>query len=306
MSSMLSICIPIYNFDCRPLVDDLLAQIKSQDEQVELIVIDDASEEHYQKLFKSIDKQVKFFQLEQNIGRSKIRNLLASYAKGTHLLFIDGDSSIIREDFLKVYLDHLKNDFCETVICGGSVYTEVEPEKKYRLRWKYSTAREQKSKETLRKHPCRSFTTNNFLIKKSTFDNIKFDDSLAGYGHEDTLFGFELMKTKCSIKHIDNAVLNGDLDTNTEYLEKTTESISNLLKIANKLDFQEEFVSLIPLLSVYFKIKLLGLEIFLKWWFKLNRKRLEKRFIDGKVNLILFDFYRLGALSILFRKLKLR
>jgi glycosyltransferase involved in cell wall biosynthesis len=301
---MLSICIPTYNFDSRPLLSDLLKQIQQSSEKIELLVMDDASEESVQSLYKELDTRIQFIQLKENVGRSKIRNLLAKEATHDYLLFIDGDSSILSDVFLTNYLVELKKQPAIAVFCGGSVYADQAASSEEMLRWKYSKAREKKSAVFLKEFPYQSFTSNNFIIKKEVFLNILFEERLTQYGHEDTLFGFELKQKGISIQHLNNPVLNGDLDSNTHFLEKTRLGISNLLKILDLIDYDEQFIRLLPLLRTYFKIKLFGLEIFLRWWFKANRKRLEKKFKQGKGSLLAFDFYRLGVLSILFRNQK--
>ena len=48
-----------------------------------------------------------------------------------------------------------------------------------------------------------------------------FNPLISGYGHEDTLFGFELEQNGIVIRHIDNPVLNAHLDSNTQFLYKT-------------------------------------------------------------------------------------
>ncbi|MEQ8625735.1 MAG: glycosyltransferase [Vicingaceae bacterium] len=301
---MLSICIPTYNYDCRPLLNNLMKQIEGCKEKVELIAMDDASGESFQLLYKNLDTQIQFIQLKENVGRSKIRNLLAKEASHDYLLFIDGDSSVLSDNFLVTYLDILKNQPATTVFCGGSIYADQPASSEEMLRWRYSKAREKKSEHFLRKYPYQSFTSNNFIIKKEVFLSILFEERIKSYGHEDTLFGFELKRKAISIQHIDNPVLNGDLDSNALFLEKTRIGISNLLKILDLLEYDEQFIRLLPLLRTYFKIKLFGLEIFLRWWFKANRKRLEKKFKQGKGSLLTFDFYRLGVLSTLFKNQK--
>ena len=301
---MLSICIPTYNFDCRPLLNDLLQQAEKAAEKVEIIVMDDASKLSIQELYHQLDSRIHFWQLAQNVGRSKIRNLLANKATQKYLLFIDGDSSVIREDFISTYINQIKENPTTAVFCGGSVYADQAASKEELLRWKYSKAREKKSVSFLQKHPYHSFTTNNFVIEKTLFLRILFEERLTQYGHEDTLFGFELKRRNISLLHLSNPVLNGDLDNNEQFLEKSEEGLANLLKILELLDYNEQFIQMLPILRIYFRLKILGLEIFLSWWFKRNRKQLEKKFKAGEGSLRQFDFYRLGLLSLLFRNQK--
>ena len=86
---MLSICIPTYNFDCSALIADLFNQIDRQDEVIEVILMDDASEEGSKKDFNNLDERLRFFPLTENVGRSKIRNLLAAESRYPYLLFIN-------------------------------------------------------------------------------------------------------------------------------------------------------------------------------------------------------------------------
>jgi glycosyltransferase involved in cell wall biosynthesis len=299
---MLSICIPTYNVDSRPLINDLVSQLRELEHEVQLLLIDDASATSFRDLYKDLPPEVEFEQLEENIGRSRIRNLLAEKASQAYLLFLDGDSTIVSEQFIKRYLDLLEKEKDLKVVCGGSVYSDKAPEDAYLLRWSYSKAREKKSEKSLNGSPYRSFTSNNFLIEREVFLTIRFDERLKEYGHEDTLLGFRLMENRVPIFHLKNYVLNANLDANGEFLHKTRQGISNLLEILDFLDYDQKFIDMVPLLKYYFRIKLLGGEIFLRWWFRLFRPSLERSFIEGKVQLRLFDLYRLGVLSTLFRR----
>ncbi len=193
---MLSICIPTYNFDCSALLEELLAQIENQGEIVEVLLMDDSSDDFHKEVFKNIDERVRFFPLLNNVGRSKIRNLLGVESKQAHILFIDGDSSIIQKDFISKYIQYIQEHSDVDVICGGSVYPDKPESEKESLRWRYSKTREKKSSAFLEAKPYQSFTTNNFVIKKEVFKEIGFDERLRDYGHEDTLFGYELKREK--------------------------------------------------------------------------------------------------------------
>ena len=77
------------------------------------------------------------------------------------------------------------------------------------------------------------------------FKKISFNERLSGYGHEDTLFGYELNKNNIQIHHIDNPVLNGHLDTNEAFLLKTEEGLGNLLKVWEIVDFDAQLLKAI-------------------------------------------------------------
>ena len=86
---MLSVCIPVYNFDVTELITDIRNQINTDDLDAEIIFIDDASQEEMRQrneIVKSLTDH--YILLEKNIGRSKIRNLFLKYSKSDYLSLI--------------------------------------------------------------------------------------------------------------------------------------------------------------------------------------------------------------------------
>ena len=166
---MISILIPVYNFTIVDLVKNLHQQASSAGIVFEIICIDDKSEDTYRHNNNYIRcmPHVKYEELSKNIGRSRIRNLLAKQACYEQLLFLDCDSSILQDNFIQQYLDHAKSD---AIVYGGRNYEKKAPENKdYFFRWYYGVKRETTSAFTRKKHPYRSFMTNNFLIPKEVF-----------------------------------------------------------------------------------------------------------------------------------------
>jgi hypothetical protein len=197
--------------------------------------LDDACDVFFQDINRSVGEFSEYQELSINSGRSKIRNAFLPFSKGTYLLFIDGDSKIIHSDFVKRYVDFLRLKNTEVLI-GASIYSEEMPERKQLLRWTYSRKRESKSYSERNSHPELGFKSNNFVILKSLFEKYPFDESLVTYGHEDTLFGYQLRIKGVSFQHIENPVLNSNLDNNDQFLEKTKEALNNLLLISFQLE----------------------------------------------------------------------
>ena len=136
--------------------------------------------------------------------------------------------------------------------------------------------------------------TNNFLIKKELFQNIRFDERLTKYGHEDTLFGLELAKRGITITHIENPVLNGDIETNEEFLKKTEAGIGNLVKILEFTENDSKIKENISLLQTYQKI--LWAKPILKPIFKWTNPIIRKKLSKGESSVALFNIYKLGFL----------
>jgi GT2 family glycosyltransferase len=292
---MISICIPIYNFDISQLLEEISRQSKQIDAPSEIILIDDCSSEAYKKLNEISCKKQTYIELDKNVGRAEIRNLFLRYANFEHLLFLDCDSIIISKDFLSNYVESIRQRNSD-VVCGGRIYDDEKPERNKMLRWKYGKRRESQPIELRETIPNKSFMTNNFLISRKTLEEVKFDQRITEYGHEDTLFGFELKKKGILIEHIENPVLNGDVEDNADFLAKTEKGVVNLINILNNTDHDLDFINDVTILSTYEKLKSKGLTPLVYLVFIVLKPLLQFLFVRGYVNLRLFDFYKLGKL----------
>ena len=287
---MLTICIPVYNFDVTPLVNELAKQAAALEPAPELVVIDDCSNQETKKINREVAHLGTYVELGQNVGRSKIRNLFLGYAQGDYLLFLDCDSLVGLPGFLANYLETTKTK--PDVVYGGRIYDPTPPARERMLRWKYGTKRESQPVETRKKHPNKSFMTNNFLIRKEVFEKIKFDERITQYGHEDTLFGFALKKEGIQITHIDNPVVNGDIENNLEYLRKSNEGVQNLANLSQSPDFDRRLIHEIALLHFYTKSKNFSGLVYTSFW--AVKPLIIWLLSKGYICLFLFDFYKLG------------
>ena len=293
---LLSICIPVYNTDIRPLAIELHRQSQSFSSEVELLFIDDASDFTFKEKNRSVGTFCDYQELPQNIGRSKIRNAFLPFVKGKYILFLDGDSVVFRDDFIEKYLVFLK-EHKPNLIVGGREEVSERPARNYLLRWRYSQSRESKSLEERQKDTKSGFKSNNFLVKKTIFESNTFDESLHHYGHEDTLFGYQLRKKGVECLHIDNPILNSDLVENEAFLHKTNEAISNLVRIAIKLN-DHQFIEEQKLLS--WEKRISRNKIFLKTFQlfgKITQPLITSLLRKGYFQLWMFDLYRLTELE---------
>ena len=238
---LLSILIPIYNHDSSALIDELCRQARQLQTEWQLIAIEDGSKEHVGENKAVCHRNdVEHITLDKNIGRSAIRNLLASKACGEWLIFLDCDMIVENPDFVENYLNEAQKASNDTIICGGPTYWPFDKyEEKYRLHWTVGSHREPVSTRLQNKNCQMTLLSSNFMVRKETFDAVKFDETLTGYGHEDTLFGIEHIRKGGKFKYIDNAAIHTGLDETTRFIEKTKEALHNLMKLYNeKLDAQ--------------------------------------------------------------------
>lgn len=292
----LSICIPIYNFDVRPLVQALHAQLQDMQGAAELIMIDDASNMYYKSVNKAVAAMGTYVELPKNIGRAKIRNRFLDYAKGEYLLFLDGDALLMADDFLSRYSAIISQKKPQ-IICGGRVYPSLLPSAQQALRWRYGHAKESQTADVRAQHPNRSFMTNNFVVQRSLLQRIPFDERLSRYGHEDTLFGFELSKQGVAIVHIDNPILNGDIETNALFMAKTEAAIVNLAEILAWRNYDKALIDSMQLSKVYYAMPPWSRRLW-AWVFRhLVKRPLRWSLLHWRLPLFCFDVYKLGYLS---------
>jgi glycosyltransferase involved in cell wall biosynthesis len=289
---MLSILIPIYNHNTYNLVSQLNGQCLNFGIKFEIICQDDASNSILNKFNEEINQLLNcsFVSLKENVAHRKNRNLLAEKAKYDWLLFIDGDSKIIQEDFIQKYIDNTK-DF--QVIYGGRIHPEICPSNAQKLRWKYGRNIEDKTALERQKKPFKSLLFNNTLILKSEFNKVKFDAEITLYGHDDTQFSYELSKIKSKINHINNPILHDDIDANKKYLDKTEESLKSLLVLYTSNKISPEFVSI---LKLYVFFKKTGLIYLVQFGFKMFKNVFRKQILSNKPSLMVFNIYRIGFL----------
>ncbi|MBD3156565.1 glycosyltransferase [Candidatus Peregrinibacteria bacterium] len=292
---MISICIPIYNYDVRPLVSDLANQLEDEGVKAELVLIDDSSQKEYKEINGKVCSKHTYIELVKNIGRSKIRNLFLAHANYDAMLFLDCDCKIISKDFIKQYMPYVTDENCR-IVCGGRIYGQRPKGRSQFLHWKYGVLKESKRAHERKLTPNQSFMTNNFLVKRAVLEQIKFDERIGQYGHEDTLFGFELNNHSISITHIENPILNGDIESNPVFLDKTDKGLQNLLSILDYVDCNVSFIQEVTALKVLLRVTQSKFKFIIKSAFFVLKNPVRFILSQGIVILPLFDFYKLGYL----------
>lgn len=226
---MLSILIPVYQYDVSPLVQRLHRQAQELNIPWEIVCLDDGSDQFWRHRNQSIRRLsgVRYEEAQANMGRSRVRNQLAALASYPFLQFMDCDSGVVRSDFLSKYVNCLTEN---TVLCGGRVYASDRPgDNRFALHWLYGTEREARSAGYRAQKPYQSFMTNNFVIPAAVLRAIPFDERIREYGHEDTLFGQHLQRAGVSIRHLDNPLEHVGLEQAADFLAKAEKAVYNLV-----------------------------------------------------------------------------
>ncbi|MBN1143193.1 MAG: glycosyltransferase [Bacteroidales bacterium] len=294
---MLSILIPVYNFNIVSLVTELHKQASKAAITFEIIVLDDCSSELLRDQNKDVSRLsgVRFYELDKNIGRARIRNRLAGMAIYDSLLFMDCDSELSSEQYIGNYLPYCGK---EMVVCGGRVYNPEPPEEpEYLLRWLYGISKEQVPETIRNLNPYRSFMTNNFLVSKNICLQVQFDESIILYGHEDTLFGLELKKQRVHVKHINNPLVHIGLEISREFLRKTEEGIGNLLMLIHDNKIDQDDIKDIRLLKAYNRVKKYRMVRVYRVFYSFIANMVMRNLLGSNPSIFAFDLYKLSLIS---------
>lgn len=292
---MLSVNIPVYNYVIIGLVEQLVKQVADLKIQFEIRIYDDGSQEEIKLKNRSISKLpgIVYNELDKNLGRSAIRNKMGLESQFQYLLFIDADSLPVDKNYLRNFVENIKPN---RVLCGGTAYkTEkpVQPEKY--LRWFYGTHREAISAETRNQKKGFIITSNNFLIEKQVFEKVHFRKEIEKYGHEDTVLGYDLYRNDIEIFHIENPVEHTGLEDSMVFIEKTRTALKSLQLISRKvLKGDEVFIRQVYFLNRYTAITKFFPSLFLRMFYKLFHRIIERNLTGKNPSLFFFDLYKLG------------
>ncbi|WP_426475504.1 glycosyltransferase family 2 protein [Chryseobacterium balustinum] len=288
----ISVCIPVYNFDIKNLVIALRTEIQTNQIDAEIILIDDASDNRFNEIYKEASVYTnQFLFLDKNIGRSKIRNLFLKHTKGDYLLFLDCDAKIDNTDFLKNYLQEIEQNRGVEVIYGNfkidSAYLKT-------LRNRYSVEREIFSGD--RTSDFSVFKTVNFIIQRKTFIKFPFDETLANYGYEDYVFAKKMELNQVKFSAINNPVIHIDDTPNEVFLAKTETAMNSLFQLSKFVE-NENYIKDIKVLRMARKIKNLGFsKLFIFLYEGLVKKIILKNLLSENPNVKYLDVYKLTLL----------
>lgn len=291
---MISVLIPTYNYDISSLVREIHSQLTATDYTFEIICLDDHSSDtetvSKNEVINSLSNAA-YTVLPQNIGRSKIRNLLARKATYDWLLFMDADVIPVENDFVKKYVETISPE--KEVIYGGIIYQKQKPAQENMLRWVYGNDREALTVDQRNEAAYLRFLTLSFLIRKDVFEKVSFNEEIPNARHEDTLFAHDLKHANVHLTHIYNPVYHLGLDTSKVFIRKSLESVEALAMFLNNglINSEDTLLS-----KVFARVKKFGLHHILSVMYRMFKSFFEKNLLSKKPSMFIFDLYRLTYL----------
>ncbi|UOQ76832.1 glycosyltransferase [Hymenobacter sp. 5516J-16] len=285
----LSVLIPVFNHDVRPLVRALLAQVPNWRGPVDIHCLDDGSDSIYRLKNRELAALpgVEYHELEYNVGRAAIRNQLAAAARQEWLLLLDNDSLLPDAHFLARYAAARTR---ARVLSGGTIYEALPPrEEALRLRWLYGCRREARPAAVRQQAPHGQLTLNNLLIRAEVFRRLGLDESLTRYGHEDTKFGWLLRHSGIRVVHLDNPVLHNGLEPAPVFLQKSHDAVRNLVQLYRA----EGLGADTRLLRAALRLQRWGLSHAVRAAFSLRREQVRRNLLSGRPSLRQLDALKL-------------
>lgn len=237
-SILLSILIPIYNWDIALLLGKLKKEIIEYGlARVEIVCIDDHSTDvdlrgkNKDYILENENTLIRYEELDRNIGRAKVRNCLVSSSAGQYVLLLDADVLPDDDNFLRQYISCIQTMKCE-VVCGGISYkNRILQGKEYEF-YHYFSSKNDALPATLRnRNSWQHLLTSNILVKRQTLLETPFDERFTGHGYEDSEWGIRLAK-KYNVLHIDNTVSHLGLVSKESVYLRMRASISNYCLLA--------------------------------------------------------------------------
>lgn len=290
---MLSVLVPVYNWDVTDLVTKLHEQCQQLSIEFEVLTVDDCSTDLESKETNSKIRLEHFrlIKLESNVGNAEARNILSRTAKFSWLLFLDADMIPVHDHFVSLYLEQIQLDDFD-IMSGGILY-EKEVSSEFRLKWLHG----KKTEEPIAgKDPYLEIRGNNFLVRKEVFLQNPFGGLPESYGYVDTHFGLKLKQSKARVKIIDNPCLHLGLETNEKFVEKHKKAIRNAFWMMNH---QSDLADNLRIVKTYKKIQKLGFRKPIAWLFQLFEKTMLQNLHSENPSLFVFQLYKLGYICTL-------
>ncbi|MDX6188487.1 glycosyltransferase [Flavobacterium sp. Fl-318] len=287
---MLSILIPVYNYNVYPLVLEIKQLADALGIKYEILVQDDLSQKFIIENTAITALQNCSYSINhQNLGRGKNINLLCSKSKYEYVLILEADSFPCTKLYLKNYVVLLSRS--TTIIFGGVKYTDSIPPKEKKLRWKYGLYRETKSLKHRLKNNYDFVFTWNLVLRKDILLKYPFPEFITEYGYEDLVFIKNLQLNSVPIHHIENPLIHDNTESSKDFIAKTETAVTTLYTLINsqKLAYKDAKLTLI-----YLFLKKAGLIGIIKAIYTKSKPFLLKNLMSDNPNLYLLDYYKLG------------
>lgn len=126
------------------------------------------------------------------------------------------------------------------------------------------------------------------MIQKELFLDIKFDESITGYGYEDLVLAKALQLKGIEPLAIDNPIMHLCIEHNKDFLSKTKKGVQNLYALNQKgLQMNTK------LERAANKVSSFGLGSIFRYYYKKRQQSIMQNLLSTEPNLRFLDYYKL-------------
>ena len=228
----LSVLIPFYGDDPRPLLQSLITQ---SEPGIEFILFDDGAPDAplsraVAETVKSATAAVTLIASAVNQGRSRARNALAEAARGDWLLFLDADMEIA-PGFLgrwRALLGQTDQD----ALFGGYVPCKPRSDSE-RVHAALAHASDAVDAASRKDQGAFAVCSSNLAVRAPLFQQCPFDEGYTGWGWEDVDWALSASSLG-RLGHVDNPASHGGLQDVRELLTKFDRAGANFARLLDR------------------------------------------------------------------------
>jgi GT2 family glycosyltransferase len=234
-SARLSVLIPFYRDDPRPLLIALASEAERAELSVEIVLFDDGEPDA--DLNNAVSEQVsalpvpvRLLTAHRNVGRACGRNRLASAAIGDWLLFLDADMTV-PDGFLWGWLETI--DSREFDAAFGGYTADPVTCRAHRLHAALARASDEHSAATRQSIGATAVCTSNLLVRVEIMRQTPFDEHFTGWGWEDVDWAVRADKIG-QLVHVDHPAGHAGWQTADALLRKFRDAARNYARLLDK------------------------------------------------------------------------
>lgn len=297
---MFSFLIPVYNYDCRTLVRELVRQCRelhagsgTDGFAYEVVIADDASTDtaiERANARLADEEGVRYLRVAENMGRARIRNFLARQARHEHCVIIDCDALVCTPDFVRTYYRH--RDEADVIV--GALRNPDTCPPGCELRYRYEQqAMHRRTVAYRASNPYAYLSTFNLMMRRTVLMRLPFDERCTDYGYEDALMGLNLRREGITILHIDNPLVHNGMDRNADYLDKTMKALRTLHRLDGPM---QEFSGVARMCH---KVRRLHLRPVVLALYSAIRTPVRRNLLGRHPSITLFQLFKVGEYLLL-------
>jgi hypothetical protein len=226
----LSILIPFHEVVPLNLICNLLAAAKKL-QGIEIVLGDDGSSDvegsrAYCDVAEGTGIPCALLTLDHKVGRSAMRNVLFTQARGAFLLHLDAHFELESLSYLSDWLVIARANMTD-VAYGGYITREVVPQHdEFVARWNRCPSLKKRRSDP----PWHGFT-GNLLVRRSVMERIAFDEDFVGWGWEDVDWSLRASAI-ASFAQVDIPLVKHPRSDVLAIVEKLEQSIQNFKRLA--------------------------------------------------------------------------